>query len=83
LGDTQHTHNVHPDNTGAEGAIVSSVPDGQEDFEKQSKNINREGESEPNKKIADIPALSESALAEKVRRSMETAHRWDQIAGRA
>lgn len=32
LGDTQQTHNVHPDNTGTEGAIVSSVPDGQDDL---------------------------------------------------
>ena len=29
LGDRQQTHNVHPDNTGPKGAIVSSVPVGQ------------------------------------------------------
>lgn len=51
LGDTQQTHNVHPDNTGTEEAIVSSVPDGQDE------------------------------LAEKVRRSRESASRWREITG--
>jgi hypothetical protein len=30
LGSTQQTHNAHPDNTGTEGAILSSVPDAQD-----------------------------------------------------
>jgi hypothetical protein len=51
LGDTQQTHNVHPDNTGTEGAIVSSVPDGQDE------------------------------LAERVRRSKESASHWREITG--
>jgi hypothetical protein len=62
LGDTQQTHNVHPDNTGTEGAIVSSVPDGQADTEN---------------------SVSQDELAEKVRRSRESASRWREIVGHA
>jgi len=70
LGDTQQTHNVHPDNTGTEGAIVSSVPDGQD----------RQPPS-----VWKTPTFSEDELDEKVRRSMQSASasNWREIAGHA